>query len=239
MDDLEVDLGRGEPPPPARFAAAMLPTPMATGQRELPLALAVHDADGRETRLHRLGNVKRRDSAWLDLDALASDLASGYGHAFLHYDFGAGTEADGWIHAIFRYRDRASGHVAETSFGSHIFNTVLTFGGEPQSYSGPPPGLSTRLFLRLAAPPADTFCHLIYPASTPWHGQSATELILHDAAGREVAKRSIAIPCGGSLLWRYRDVAGKMYRIADLMTQSVYDYLSRWFESDIIKAVLA
>jgi phytoene dehydrogenase-like protein len=42
-----------------------------------------------------------------------------------------------------------------------------------------------------------------------------------------------------SLLWRYRDVAGKMYRIADLMTQSVYDYLSRWFENDIIKAVLA
>ncbi|MCC7048770.1 MAG: NAD(P)/FAD-dependent oxidoreductase [Alphaproteobacteria bacterium] len=42
-----------------------------------------------------------------------------------------------------------------------------------------------------------------------------------------------------ALLWRYRDVAGKRYRIADLMTQSVYDYLSRWFESDIIKAVLA
>ncbi|MCC6470595.1 MAG: NAD(P)/FAD-dependent oxidoreductase [Alphaproteobacteria bacterium] len=42
-----------------------------------------------------------------------------------------------------------------------------------------------------------------------------------------------------SLVWRYRDVAGKMYRIADLMTQSVYDYLSRWFESDTIKAVLA
>ncbi len=41
------------------------------------------------------------------------------------------------------------------------------------------------------------------------------------------------------LLWRYRDVAGKMYRIADLMTQSVYDYLGRWFENDIIKSVLA
>ena len=42
-----------------------------------------------------------------------------------------------------------------------------------------------------------------------------------------------------ALLWRYRDVAGKMYRIADLMTQSVYDYLGRWFENDTIKAVLA
>ncbi len=41
------------------------------------------------------------------------------------------------------------------------------------------------------------------------------------------------------LLWRYRDVHGKLYRIVDLMTQSVYDYLSRWFESDVIKSVLA
>ena len=30
-----------------------------------------------------------------------------------------------------------------------------------------------------------------------------------------------------------------MYRIVDLRTQSVYDYLSRWFENDTIKAVLA
>ena len=64
---------------------------------------------------------------------------------------------------------RVSGHRAETSFGSHVFNTVLTYKGEPQSYSGKPPGLSTRLFLRLGAAPHDTLCHLIYPASTPWH----------------------------------------------------------------------
>ena len=42
-----------------------------------------------------------------------------------------------------------------------------------------------------------------------------------------------------ALLWRYRDVAGKLYRIVDLMTQSVYDYLGRWFESDVVKTVLA
>lgn len=42
-----------------------------------------------------------------------------------------------------------------------------------------------------------------------------------------------------SLIWRYRDAAGQVYRIADLMTQSVYDFLSRWFEHDVIKAVLA
>jgi phytoene dehydrogenase-like protein len=42
-----------------------------------------------------------------------------------------------------------------------------------------------------------------------------------------------------SLLWRYRDVAGQMYRIVDLLSQSVYDYLGRWFESDVVKTVLA
>jgi phytoene dehydrogenase-like protein len=42
-----------------------------------------------------------------------------------------------------------------------------------------------------------------------------------------------------SLLWRYRTVGGKMYRIVDLLTQSVYDFLSRWFENETIKAVLA
>jgi phytoene dehydrogenase-like protein len=42
-----------------------------------------------------------------------------------------------------------------------------------------------------------------------------------------------------SLLWRHRKVGAKAYRIVDLLTQSAYDYLSNWFESDIIKTVLA
>ena len=60
--------------------------------------------------------------------------------------------------ALFRYEDRASGHRAETSFGAHVFNTVLTYKGEPQSYAGKPPGLSTRLFLRLGDGAASTRC---------------------------------------------------------------------------------
>ena len=42
-----------------------------------------------------------------------------------------------------------------------------------------------------------------------------------------------------SLLWRYRHAAKDMYRIMDLFTMSADRYLSRWFESDIIKAILA
>jgi hypothetical protein len=198
--------------PPERYATALLPTPMATNQTELPIAVAIHDAGGREIHLHRFGNLKRRDSVWLELDdALKANgkLPSGYGHMFLHYDFAAGTEADGWLHAVIRFEDRATGHAAETSFGSHIFNTVLTFGSEPQSYVGPPPGLSTRLFLRLGHAGCETMCHLIYPASTPWHATSTTDLVLHDAGGAELAKKSVAIPCNGSLLWRAGEMFGK------------------------------
>ncbi|MBV9524100.1 MAG: NAD(P)/FAD-dependent oxidoreductase [Alphaproteobacteria bacterium] len=42
-----------------------------------------------------------------------------------------------------------------------------------------------------------------------------------------------------AFLWRQRKVGRKAYRIVDLLTQSAYDYLSDWFESDIIKAILA
>lgn len=196
--------------PPDRYATALLPTPMATNQTELPVAVAIHDAGGKEIHLHRFGNLKRRDSVWLELDDVLKangSLPSGYGHMFVRYDFAAGNEADGWLHAIIRFQDRATGHAAETSFGSHVFNTVLTFGSEPQSYVGPPPGLSTRLFLRLGHGVCETLCHLIYPASTPWHAASATDLVLHDAGGAELARKRVAIPCNGSLLWR----AGEMF----------------------------
>ena len=123
----------------------------------------------------------------------------------LVYDFAEGGEADGWLHGLFRYRERNSGHAAETSFGAHIFNTVLTYRNEPQSYNGTAPGLSTRLFLRLGPVPDDTMCHLIYPASTPWYETSDTCLLLHDGEGAEVAAQTVNIPCGGHH-WLYHDV---------------------------------
>jgi hypothetical protein len=113
----------------------------------------------------------------------------------LVYDFSQGGEADGWLHALMRYEDTKSGHNTETSFGSHIFNTALVYKNEPQSYAGRPPGLSTRLFLRLSNDSGtDALCHLIYPASTAWHAQSDTDLILLDAKGTEILKKTVHIP---------------------------------------------
>ena len=201
--------------PRDRFASIAQPTPMARTQKHLPLAVLFFDANGRELGRRSLGNVARRDSLCVQVEdtlrALGARMETDFGHMELVYDFSAGQEVDGWLHGLFRYLDRETGHVAETSFGAHVFNTVLTYKNEPQSYAGRAPGLSTRLFLRMGTQAVegttvDTLCHLIYPASTPWHPQSATELTLTGGAGQAVASRSVQIPCGGSLFWRVSEM---------------------------------
>lgn len=194
--------------PTDRWRSLVLPTPMSTCQDELPLAVILYDASGRETARRRLGRLARDHDSLVDLSGMIEEgggLPSGFGHLELVYDFSDGGSADGWLHGLFRYEDRVTGHAADTSFGAHIFNTVLIYKNEPQSYINRPPGLSTRLFLRLGPEPLDTLCHLIYPASTPWHETSSTNLILHDGNGGEVARATVNIPCSGSLFWTYGD----------------------------------
>ncbi|MGH6878062.1 MAG: hypothetical protein ACREHV_11915 [Rhizomicrobium sp.] len=192
--------------PPVIYASELLPTPMSTAQRHLPVKALVFDSEGACLAEHRFGALPRDHRVALDVSALARDgLKTPFGHVELVYDFDAGADADGWLHALFRYRNRESGHVAETSFGSHMFNSALTYRGEPQSYGGPPPGLSTRLFLRIAPQPWRTFCHLIYPVSQAWHAHSRTMLYLRGCNGEEVGSVEMRIPASGSRLWRVQD----------------------------------
>lgn len=193
-----------------RWRSIAMPTPMARSQSELPLAMTLFDASGEEITTYRFGRIPRNESIAVDLETLLTKVggsfSSGYGHAILSYDFSDGGAADGWLHGLFRYEHKASGHSAETSFGAHIYNIPITYKDEPQSYIGAPPGLSTRLFLRLGTEPLDTLCHLIYPSSLTWHPHSTTTLILYDKTGTEIAQRSISIACNGSLLWRYSEM---------------------------------
>lgn len=190
--------------PVDRFRSIALPTPMGRNQQTLPLAAILYDANGTEVARKSLGSLPRDHATALDAAELVNGhgLESGYGHMELVYDFAAGDEADGWLHALFRYEDTETGHGAETSFGAHMFNTVLTYKDEPQSYAGRAPGLTTRLFLRTGVDGADTLCHLIYPASTPWHRESDTHLILTRRDGQEIARRSVRIACNGSYHFR-------------------------------------
>ncbi len=192
--------------PTARFDSLVLPTPMSRDARHFPLKAVIYDASGEPIADHAFGNLPRHHASLLEINKLLAakgkSLPSGHGHVEVTYDFEAGEEADGWMHGLFRYRDRVSGHAAESSFGSHMFNAVLVYKNEPQSYAGRAPGLTTRLFLRVGQKPYDTLCHLIYAASTPWHAKSDTALILTSAQGEEVARAHVAIPCSGSLYWR-------------------------------------
>ena len=194
-------LGRGYVLPfpvldPESFRSIVQPAPMAESQTTLPVRVDLFDAQGQAAGQHFLGCLPREHDLALDLAALAAPE----GHAELAYDFRQGGDADGWLHALVRYEHKGSGHVAETSFGAHIFNTAMVYKNEPQSYAGAPPGLSTRLFLKLGQDRRRSFCALIYAASAPWRARSATQLLLHDGDGAVLAEKAVQIPCSGSLM---------------------------------------
>ncbi len=184
--------------PRDRFRSLVLPTPMAERQANLPVRLDVFDAEGTPVAQRFLGCLPRQHDVAVDL----ADFDVAEGHAELVYDFRDGGEADGWLHCLVRYEGRDTPHAAESSFGAHIYNTLMTYRDEPQSYNGPPPGLSTRLFLRLGDADRHSYAALIYPASAAWHARSSTTLLLHDANGHVIAERSLTIACSGSaMVW--------------------------------------
>lgn len=204
--------------PLAQFKSVVLPTPMARDEHEMPIRAELIDGSGAKVAEKYLGRVARRESIAIDVEAWLAEagtrLPSGFGHVEFLYDFRNGGEANGWLHALGRYEQIASGHRAETIFGAHIYNVPVIYKDEPQSYINKPPGLTTRLFLRLPAGDSamDGMCHLVYPASLPWHAKSATKLILHNEHGQPVAERSVEIACGGSLFWRYREMFSEAER---------------------------
>ncbi len=189
--------------PTDSYLTSLLPTPMSRELQFMPLKALVYDKEGILQGQHAFGNLPRHHQQALLVNDIAH-LGQDYGHVELVYDFDAGDEADGWLHALFRYEHKKLASQAETSFGSHIFNTALTYKNEPQSYKGPPPGLTTGLFLRVDDE-IETFCHLIYPTSTPWHTTSDTSLILYSKEGTTLAEASLNIPQSGSRLWVYQE----------------------------------
>ncbi len=80
----------------------------------------------------------------------------------------------------------------------------------------------------------------VYPAFSR-HLEEAAQLVrglLFETPVDPTRRRWRNFRDSASLLWRQRTIGDRMYRLIDLMTQSAYDYLSVWFESDVIKSVL-
>lgn len=206
LETLNPALGRGYLLPfpilPSRlFKTTSLPTPMAIAEHDTPLRLDVFSPQGERIAQKFLGVLPRAHECSIDLDDILPHQALPEGgHAELVYDFREGGLANGWLHALFRFENRENGHTAESSFGAHIFNTLMTYKGEPQSYGGKPPGLSTRLFLKLGFGERQSFCILIYPASAAWVSFSNTVLELYDGQGELLASAGLKIACSGSHL---------------------------------------
>ena len=187
------------------YMSECLPTPMSRQLTNMPLIVTLRDAGGEVVKQFKPGTLPRNHTAALELSA--AEFPAGYGHAELTYDTDEPDAfLDGWLHALFRYTERATGHGADTSFGAHMFNMSMTFRNEPQSYKGPPPGLSTRLFLRLTPAPLESFCQLIYPLSGEWRSLSDTHLELKNAQGEDIAVQQMQIPANGSRLFHCSEI---------------------------------
>ncbi|GBQ13863.1 hypothetical protein [Swaminathania salitolerans] len=183
---------------PARFTTVVQPNPMSEQIHSLPLRIDVFDEAGALVSQRFLGNLPRNHHVAVALH----ELTDRPGHADLVYDFRDGGDGDGWLHAMMRYESRETDHAAETSFGGHIFNTLMTWRSEPQSYAGPPPGLTTRLFLKLGQEGHESFSCLIHPASVEGTAPSETVLHLYAHDGVELERRRISInPSGSYMVW--------------------------------------
>ncbi|MCX5615688.1 hypothetical protein NQF87_01650 [Bombella sp. TMW 2.2559] len=201
-------LGRGfvlpfPVPDPSAYTSLVQPNPMSETIMTMPMRLDLFDEAGQSCGHHFLGNLPRNHQGAVALH----ELMDRPGHAELIYDFRDGGEGDGWPHALMRYRHLQTDHAAETSFGGHIFNTMMTWRSEPQSYAGPPPGLTTRLFLKLGqwldGVALHSFCYLIYPTSLrEGRKPSRTCLYLYGADGHELAQTVITIQPSGSYLMK-------------------------------------
>ncbi len=190
--------------PLGRFDQELLPTPMSRLQKNLPLKVLAYDAEGKQIAEYSLGKLPRHHETVFSINRWLQGKIDpkAQGHLETIYDLEAGSEVDGCLHAIFRFHDLETHHVAETSFGSHLFNDLMTYKNEPFSYNHIPPGLSTRLFLRVATSPIRTFCHLSYPVSRRWHPMSRTQLCLMSYRGELLETVPLEIPENGShLFW--------------------------------------
>ncbi len=177
---------------PRKYSCELLLTPMSSLASPGLIRIQTFAPDGSSVGDQELAEPEAGNCAWQRV------TAPGTGHLELSYDPHRRGPVDGWLHAIFRYQHRQSGHTSETSFGAHMFNMLATYRREPQSYNGQPPGLRTRLFGRPAPQGSRGWFSLIYPVSHRWHGVSDTRVSLCDANGKALAQRTIAIEQSGS-----------------------------------------
>jgi phytoene dehydrogenase-like protein len=81
----------------------------------------------------------------------------------------------------------------------------------------------------------------VYPAFSDYLQESArlVRALLLETPIDPTRRDWRGFKASAAFLWRQRRIGRDFYRVVDLLSMSAYDYLSRWFESDIIKALFA
>ena len=111
------------------YRSIVLPTPMAETESDLPLRIDLFDSEGRSLGQHFLGCLPRDHATAVDLEECCPVALSRISVAMPSWSmtFVTAASANGWLHALIRYETRDGSHAAETSFGAHIFNTLMTY----------------------------------------------------------------------------------------------------------------
>ena len=81
----------------------------------------------------------------------------------------------------------------------------------------------------------------VYPAFSDYLQESArlVRALLLETPIDPTRRDWRGFKASAAFLWRQRRIGRNFYRVVDLLSMSAYDYLSRWFESDIVKALFA
>ena len=165
-----------------------LPTPMSTAQTHLPLKALVFRADGAAARDTQIRQSPRDHARYAGRFAVG-EFPARLRPSRTRLRFRCGRCGGRMAARALRSRDLASGHQAETSFGSHIFNIALTY----RASRNPIPGRRP-VFRRVSSCAWRRSRTLLPPRLSligRWHPHSTTSLTLRDTQGKEIARNEI------------------------------------------------
>lgn len=162
-----------------------------------------------------------------------------FGGAAVTEEFSPGFRASRFSYVMSLLHPRVIRDLELKSFGLEVLpanDLFCPLGGEESIVFSDDLAKTQAQFARFSRHDAD-----IYPEFSRYLEQSAALVrqLLFETPVDPVRRNWKAFRSSASLLWRHRRIGDQAYRMVDLLTQSAFDYLSAWFENDIIKSVLA
>jgi phytoene dehydrogenase-like protein len=161
------------------------------------------------------------------------------GGAAVTEEFSPGFRASRFSYLMSLLHPRVIRDLELNSFGLEVLpanDLFCPLGGDDYIVFGDDMAKTQAEFARFSRHDAD-----IYPQFARYLEESAqlVRQLLFETPVDPVRRSWKSFKSSAALLWRHRRVGDRAYRMIDLLTQSAYDYLSAWFEHDVIKTVLA